>query len=382
MSKHSSTNLWNELTKYSDSGFPIWDESMIRDEAVLYPLETKDEFGVDSTKLRKYKPHRNPLIENLKEVKAEYLQDTKGNGLLYPGNIHLLYGKPGTWKSWIALSLISRNDIRYWDFENLGAILATRLRLMQVNPNDAGVFAYPESRSEIYELVDEYIDTRPDILVVDGMSGISRTMGINTDANDQVEKLFNDVFMRLKRAGICVVILDHLPKDTVIDDFPIGAQAKKSQCDVAILMKPRRDSEEVDVFISKDRNYDLFSRCEGGSTPRLYGRLVKPSQSNNFRAAIEPDLIALIGEIEVDSFDVSLYLEIWNFILNFPESSGTKVEENVLGKNSRIRSAIQWLSTNSFLVQVKKGNGTYYRVGKALEAAIEWRSRGANFPLY
>jgi len=368
---------WDLADYYLEKENPTWDESFLHEDTSN--LAITNTFMNSLVGASYFKPHRNPLKENLKDIKAEYLQDTKGNYLLYPGHIHLLYGRPGTWKSWIALSLIGKHKVRYWDFENFSPILATRLRKMGVNPEDAGVFAFPETRAQIYELVAEYIETKPEILVVDGMSGISRTMGINTDANDQVEKLFNDVFMPLKRAGICVLILDHLPKDSPADDFPIGAQAKKSQSDVAILMKPRRDSEDVDVLVSKDRNYDLFSRCESGPTPKLYGWLLKPCPENHFRAVVEPDLVALINGEEIDSFDTNLYQGVWDYLQEYSDSSATKVEENVTGKNSRIRLAIQWLTTNQFLIQVKKGNGSYYRTHKVLKEAIEWRSRGGYF---
>ncbi len=376
-SNNQGINPWDKVDFYLQRENPTWDESFLHEEISNFTIENSNMVTRDAASC--YKPHRNPLKENLKDIKAEYLQDSKGNYLLYPGHIHLLYGKPGTWKSWIALSLISKHKVRYWDFENFSPILATRLRLMGVNPEDAGVFAFPETRAQIYELVAEYKETRPQILVIDGMSGISRTVGINTDANDQVEKLFNEVFMPLKRAGICVLILDHLPKDSLVDDFPIGAQAKKSQSDVAILMKAHRDSEEVDVLVSKDRNYDLFSRCESGPTPKLYGRLLRPCPENNYRAIIEPDLVALINGEEIDSFDANLYKDVWNYLQEFPDSSATKVEENVTGKNSRIRLAIQWLLTNQFLIQVKRGNGCYYRTHKVLKEAIEWRARGGYF---
>lgn len=372
-------DLWELVNFYSEIDKPTWDESFLHEEE-FHPKDTEEFLFLQNQKTS-FKPHRNPLKENLKDIKTEYLQDLKGNFLLYPGHIHLLYGKPGTYKSWVALSLIGKYEVRYWDFENFGPILATRMRLMGVKAEDAGVFAYPETRTQIFELVEEYVITKPDILVVDGMSGISRTMGLNTDANDQVEKLFNDVFMPLKRAGICVLILDHLPKDSPVDDFPIGAQAKKSQSDVAILMKTRRDSDLVDVLVSKDRNFDLFSRCESGTTPRLYGWLIKPSAENNFKAVIEPDLIALINGQEIDSFDSVLYEEVWHFVQESPGSSGTRIEENVSGKNSRIRTAVQWLTSNGFLEQSKKGNGTHYRTEKVLKDAIEWRSRGDYFPL-
>ena len=92
-------------------------------------------------------------------------------------------------------------------------------------------------------------------------------------------------------------------------------------------------------------------------------------------------MIALINGQEIDSFDSALYEEVWHFVQESPGSSGTRIEENVSGKNSRIRTAVQWLTSNGFLEQSKKGNGTHYRTEKVLKDAIEWRSRGDYFPL-
>jgi hypothetical protein len=241
-----------------DENYALWAESMGKfDSKGIEPghdlvLETE-------THGSRFRPHRNPLTENYGELRAEFLVDAKGNNLLYPGTITLLYGKPGTFKSWIALSLIGRTDVRYWDFENLGPILAKRLRLMGVDAKDASVFDYPQSRAEIYERISEYLIDTPKVLVIDGMSGLARTMGVNSDANDQVETLYEKVLFPLKRAGVSVLLLDHTPKEGSMDDFPIGAQSKKSQCDVAILCKGRRESQEIDVYSNKgSRNDELF----------------------------------------------------------------------------------------------------------------------------
>ena len=370
----SKINLWDLIDLYiSDENLNV-DENLFLEDVKL-PVKTNSSHSATNRRLL-YKPHRNPLLDNYKELKAEYLPDSKGNFLLYPGMIHLIYGKPGTWKSWIALSLIGKRSVRYLDFENHGPVMAQRLRNMCVREEDAGVFDFPETKGDVLERVQEYIATRPEVVVIDGIPGLARTFGINSDANDQVEKLFQEVLMPLKRAGVAVLLLDHLPKDGPNDDFPIGAQAKKSQCDVAILFRQRKESDDVDIFVTKDRNYDLFSRCNSGPTPRLYGWLNKPSVENGFRASIEPDLIALINGHEVDSLDANLYKSVWMYIEENQDASGTKIEENVTGKNARIRSAIQWLVSNEFLVLCKKGNGSHYRTKKIISGAIEWRSRG------
>ena len=361
-----------------DDSYALWCESMqeFEQQSARQSAQQSNTLMTSISGTSCIKPHRNPLTENHGDIKAEFLPDSKGNNLLYPGVITLLYGKPGTYKSWIALSLIGQRKIRYWDFENFGPTIATRLRLMGVSPDDTCVFDYPESRADILSRIPEYIQDKIDLLVIDGFSGIARTMGTNTDANDQVEKLYKEVFIPLKKAGISVLLLDHLPKDSPVDDFPIGAQAKKSQCDVAILLRGRRDSDGVDVFITKDRNDELFSRCASGPTPKLYGWLTKPSKENKFRATIEPDLVAVVSGTEIDSFSANLYREIWEFVQNNPDSSGTKIEESVPGKNARIRAALKWLLLNDFLAQSKKGNATYYKVAKSLDAAMSWRSRG------
>jgi len=382
MKINQSSNLvgWEMLTHYQidDDYYQYsdgWDESWMH-KSLLQSDEIEKFIKAESPENPKYKPHRNPLLENHQPLKAEFLPDSEGNYMLYPGMIHLLYGKPNTYKSWVAMSLIGKVSMRYWDFENHSPLLAQRLRVMNVDETKTCIFDFPETKKDILARVQEYLETKPEVLVIDGMQGLARTLGINSDANDQVEKLFQEILMPLKRAGICILLLDHLPKDTMNDDYPIGAQAKKSQCDVSILFRQRSDSQGVDIYITKDRNYELFSRCANGPTPRLYGSLNLPSEDNGHKVSVKPDLVAIINGREISSFDANLYNEVWRFVEEHPNSSGTKIEESVTGKNARIRATLQSLLLFGFLEQTKKGNASHYRIKKSLPDAIEWRSRG------
>jgi hypothetical protein len=111
----------------------------------------------------------------------------------------------------------------------------------------------------------------------------------------------------------------------------------------------------------------------------MYGKLVKPNIANSFRVVVEPYMVAQINGFEIDARDTYLYESVWDYIQENPLSSGTKIEENVLGKNSRVRDALQWLVANEFLSKSQKGTGSYYRTQRRLSTAIEWRPRGESF---
>ena len=140
---------------------------------------------------------------------------------------------PGTYKSWVVLSMLQHHDVRFWDFENGMSGVVRRLQSLGVSRERANYFDNPQSVEAVHARVAEYVRTKPEIVCIDGFSGLAGVMEINPESNQVVQRVFNDVFVPLRNAGITTVVLDHLPKDSAVDDYPIGAQTKKSQSDVA-----------------------------------------------------------------------------------------------------------------------------------------------------
>lgn len=219
----------------------------------------------------KYRQHHNPFDFEGKLPELTYLIDTEGNPMLYRGNIHFIYGKPGTYKSWVVLSMLLKHNVRFWDFENGMSGVLRRLQSLGVTREQANYFDNPQSVEAVHKRVSEYVKTKPEIVCIDGFSGLAGVMEINPESNQEVQRVFNEVLVPLRNAGITTVILDHLPKDSAIDDYPIGAQTKKSQSDVAYLFKQNQANDGVVIYVSKDRNGAISDRAEAGSYPKRYG---------------------------------------------------------------------------------------------------------------
>ena len=320
-----------------------------------------------------YPSHINPLLIDVPAITPKYLSDSEGNFLLYPGEIHLIYGKPGTLKSWITLSLMGDCDVKYFDFENMIPTLKHRLTMLQTPIADAAAFTFPELREQVMERIRQYTLFPPDVVCFDGFPGLASLFGVNPDSNAEISGLFNLILDPLKRAGIAVVLLDHLPKDGTKEDYPIGAQTKKSQCGVAYLLKQRGDSGKVDLFVTKDRHYVVRSRCSDDSSIAEYGWVELVNTGNRFMIKIQPDLVAEIDGRIYESIDVNLRSAICDYLQSSPGASQTDIEKAVTGKGIRVREAIADLMANAYLEVRTSGSKKEHFLAKPFKP--NWRPR-------
>jgi hypothetical protein len=318
----------------------------------------------------RWRPHLNPYDVNGQGPELTYLPDIEGDPVLYSGAIHILFGKPGTLKSWIGLSTLEQADARVWDFENGVYGTRERLELLGIPSERCGGYLVPQSIEEIYERVSEYQVTKPEILVIDGFSGLSELMGVNSDSNHEVMTIYNKVLFPLKAAGICVLILDHLPKDAATDDYPIGAQAKKAQSDVAILVKPVKGTEQVEMYLAKDRYGHLQSRCEQGSMPRKFAKVELDVSGELFKVSISPKYRVEIQGLSYSSFDSSQMHQIWKFVKQNPNCTKGDIEGGVSGKHDRKRKNIQNLIDDGYIGTNKVGTAIQHWVTKEMEVSF------------
>jgi hypothetical protein len=351
----------NANNSVDEENFFPWEDSLIE----------KSENDLNSLDISEfYPPHVNPLLENVDLPEPRYLADSEGNFIIYPGEITFLYGKPGSLKSWILMKPIGTCKMRYMDFENGKPTMKSRLLAMKTPVEDAGVFAFPETKQEILSRIREYIETSVDLVCIDGLPGLAREFGVNENNNDEVAKLFREVLDPLKRAGIAVVLLDHTTKDGNNDNYPIGAQTKLSQSGVAFLVKTRKDSNVVDLTVIKDRNYAIKSRC---STNGEYGWVELVKDENGLRAEIKPDLIAEINGNIYEPMEIKLLQRIHLFISENEGCSQTKIETGVEGATTRIREGIKTLELEGFISCISEGGKKKHCTLKPFKP--EWRAR-------
>ena len=316
--------------------------------------------------------HINPLDAHGDGAELVYWPDIEGNPLLYRGFVHFVYGKPETLKSWFALRLLKEADVRVWDFEN--GVIGTKNRLLSlgIQHSQANGYASPQDKNEILARVSHYEKSAPDILVIDGFSGFAQVMGINPDSNNEVMTAFGEVFVPLKKAGVTVVIIDHLPKDSMTFDYPIGAQAKKSQADVAFFFKATADANKVEIFVSKDRHGLLNARSDAGAGQRKLGSLHLISTGKTMEISVRPTYSVELDGQEIKEVDAELMTSIHDYVAAHPNSSKTAIETALEGKNQRIRNCISLMvDSGSLVVKFGSGGSHLLSIGNPLD--LEWK---------
>jgi hypothetical protein len=346
-----------------------------KQEGISDPLGSLEEWlnnhQVDSLGL---KSHYNPMLQDEDKNAPSYLPDIDGRPLLYAGLIHFLYGKPGVFKSWLALSLVKAHDVRFWDFENGVAVTGARLKALGTPVEKGAVFDSPSDAEAIRARVKEYVKNPPEILCIDGFSGLAGVMEIDPDSNQDVLRVYTSVFAPLRRAGVTVLVLDHLPKDSTIEDFPIGAQAKKSQADAAFLVKQNSRTEEVEIFVSKDRLGVISARCNGVGFPRLLGTLALSGDTELVEIRITSVREASLNGKRLESIHARIMDAIWNFVLANPNCTKTDIERSVKGKNDLIREVLENLVEQGYVNRQVVGKTNLHAVGRTLQ--ISYSNKG------
>lgn len=370
--RHKLAKIQMEYEKYRYECRDCRDENGINFEKqkLLFQDWLHDNELVDG----KWAPHSNPFDAAGQAPALTYWKDSEGKPLLYQGAIHIVYGKPSTFKSWFAVHLLKDANVRLWDYENGAASTLQRLQALGVRYEQASGYAVPSSEAEILDRIDEYVATKPDILVIDGFSGFAEAMNINGEANNEVSHAFAKVLFPLKKAGITVVILDHLPKDASNPDYPIGAQAKRSQADVAMLFKHTKSPNVVEIFVAKDRHGALSARCESGAVPRRFGTLTLVSNEDAITLVVAPAYSASMNGAEISENDAGLLEQIYRYLEDNPKQSKSSIEAAVPGKTERKRRALQQLVDGGYVVVEPIGTSLIHSAGKPLN--LEWKVIG------
>jgi len=327
---------------------------------------------MDLPRFMQFPLHVDPLSLDTPTLEPDMLADDEDRFMLYPGEIHWLYGRPGTYKSMLALRATLHTNAVYLDFENGPAVIRERMQLMGAEQHRHYKFAFPETREALEMMFNAYLETKPRLVVIDGFSGFAGLMGVDADNNAEVQRLFSEYLYPLKNAGIAVLMIDHLPKDASHDEFPIGAQCKKAQSGVTILLK--RIEDTVCVYMTKDRHYKLASRCEDSGSLKKYGWLHVVNADGNLNIQVKPVLIAEIDGKQVVSRDASLYQAIWEFVDANPAATKSAIESGVQGRNAHKRKALDDLVDSGVIGREQVGPALTHRTLKPL--SVDWHAKG------
>jgi hypothetical protein len=208
------------------------------------------------------------------------------------------------------------------------------------------------------------------------------SFGKDGDNNKEVDEVMAQTLGRLKDAGIATIALEHLPKSATeqSDGFPIGAQAKKARADVIYLLRARTDSDVVDLFVTKDRNYSIYERCAIPGQTKRYGTVELRKEANLMHVVISPERVAVFQGEEIEPFDATKIKEIYSCIEANPGISKSKIDKEISGSHSKKADYVDFLlRVNCVRLEVDKNA---HRLFPSKPFSPEYRPRGYQDPRF
>lgn len=283
-------------------------------------------------------------------------------GLIYPGRKHIFWGESESGKSWLTIScaadeLKAGYGVVWVDIDYMGAQdILERLRQLSV-PDDViterFAFYQPEGALEGYSLdavIALMAGTNARLVIIDAFTGFCALHGLNPEKTIEIEKAYH-LMNPLCTAGAGVVVLDHVVKNA--DNrgtYAIGAERKKSGADVAIgftLVEHygRGKTGKARLIVHKDRPAMLQRPVVGVFTLRSH------PDTHQVNWSIEQDA----SKADDGTFRPTGYMErVSRYLEKFTSPmSRADVLEHVTGKDAHLRTAMDALITEGFLMAVE-----------------------------
>lgn len=320
---------------------------------------------------KELEPWQNPLEMDVEEIQPKFLPDSQGNPLIYQGSRTMIIGQTQTLKSWIALTGIGNCSLRYFDFENGAGPMKKRLQALGVKSKDSAVFEFFPTREVILQRVKEMIEAhnKPDAVVFDSFHGLGSALGLNPEDNTDVGKILGQTVLPLYKAGISTIVIDHLPKRATDanDDSPIGAIAKKTQSDVVLLLRPNQMSDEMNLYITKDRFGALYDRSLDSGPIQKLGTVALIKGDTSIAVQISPEMRMYFNGVEIDSKTAGDLHRVCSYLRDFPSSAKSQIDKAVGGNHGRVSDALKMLEAAGTVIRIKDGNAHRYSLSKPLD---------------
>jgi hypothetical protein len=219
----------------------------------------------------------------------EVLRRNDGIGLFYLGQVNSIFGPPECGKTHISIgaaaeALTNGGKAVFIDLDHNGMLsTATRLLAAGVSPEilqDLERFRYkePEDRQDLIETVADLRVWKPDVVIIDSVGELLPMMGLNSNSPDDFTIAHTAVLKPLAMSGACVVIIDHVAKNTESQaQGPTGTAAKARAIGGTMLrvtikeqFAPGRGGSAY-LNIKKDRHGGLRAASPSGDKEPLAG---------------------------------------------------------------------------------------------------------------
>lgn len=280
-------------------------------------------------------------------------------GIIYPGRRHLFWGESESGKTWLAFGnaadeLNAGHGVVWVDLDYMGAQDVLE-RLRQFGVPDATIrqrfaFYQPEGALEGYSLdavLELMREKNARLVVFDAFTGLCALHGLNPEKTIDIEQAYRKI-QPLCDTGAAVVILDHVVKNAENRGrYAAGSERKLTGADVAVgftLVEHygRGRTGKARLLVHKDRPAQLKRPVLGIFTLKSHPDTHMVTWSLEQDASkTEDGAFRPTGYME----RVSLYLEKYTVPV-----SRADVLENVTGKNEHLRTAIDRLIEEGFII--------------------------------
>jgi hypothetical protein len=303
---------------------------------------------------------------------ATILKRTDGNGLIYTGRVHSIYGESESGKSWVAQiasaeCLKSDKKVIYIDFESDASDVVGRMKSLGVSrANLLQYFTYirpdgPRDADDPYwQAILE--SGSAELIIIDGVTESLTMWGGETKDNDAITRWMR-IFPRTvaTASGAAVVLIDHITKNAETRGrFAIGGQAKLATIDgAAYLVEPLEALApgrvgSLTMRVTKDRP---------GYIRKIAGMWRKSDRTqeaavfviDSTRPLMQYSITVPLLEDELESNkEFKKSKEIVEFIHNHPGCTRRLIQEGVAGSKEAIGERISDLITGGWIDN--KGN--------------------------
>lgn len=169
----------------------------------------------------------------------EVLKRNDGRGIFYRDQLNIVFGEAETGKTLIAMAALKevleaggKAVVLDLDHNSMRGIV-TKLLDIGTSPDllrDPARFLYaePEDKPELWQMVQYLKAWRPDLAVVDSVGELMPMMGLNSNNPDDFTLAHTGALKPLVMTGACVIGIDHLAKgEQSRKQGPIGTTAKR-----------------------------------------------------------------------------------------------------------------------------------------------------------
>ena len=303
---------------------------------------------------------------------ATILKRTDGNGLIYTGRVHSIYGESESGKSWVAQiasaeCLKSDKKVIYIDFESDPSDVVGRMKSLGVSrANLLQYFTYirpdgPRDADDPYWQAILELGSA-ELIIIDGVTESLTMWGGETKDNDAITRWMR-IFPRTvaTASGAAVVLIDHITKNAETRGrFAIGGQAKLATIDgAAYLVEPLEALApgrvgSLTMRVTKDRpGYirKIAGMWRKSDRTQEAAVFVIDSTRPLMQYAITVPLIE--DELEANK-EFKKSKEIVEFVHNHPGCTRRLIQEGVAGSKDAIGERISDLITGGWIDN--KGN--------------------------